>query len=82
MSTTPNSSAPDCLAVPAAGLAKLLNISERHVWGLHSSGRLPLPVRIGGSRAVRWRVAEIREWLEAGTPDRATWESMRKGDHQ
>lgn len=79
MNTTPNSPALECLAVTAAELAKQLNISERHVWSLHSSGRIPLPVRIGGSRSVRWRVAEIRAWLDAGCPVRATWEANRGG---
>ncbi|HUY33862.1 MAG TPA: hypothetical protein VMV69_14025 [Pirellulales bacterium] len=39
---------PEALAVDAAGVARLLGVSERHMWGLHSSGRLPMPVRLGG----------------------------------
>jgi predicted DNA-binding transcriptional regulator AlpA len=41
-----------------------------------AGGKLPTPVRIGGS--VRWRTDEIRRWLDAGAPDRATWEQIRR----
>jgi predicted DNA-binding transcriptional regulator AlpA len=64
------------LALAAADVARLLNISERHLWALHSSGRLPRPLRLG--RAVRWVADELRQWLAAGAPERARWETMRK----
>jgi len=64
------------LALPAAEVAKLLGISERHLWSLNSSGRLPQPVRLG--RAVRWRTDELRAWLAAGAPERSRWETMRE----
>src|SRR5262245_24308446 len=41
----------------------------------NAAGRVPAPVRIGG--AVRWRRAELERWVEAGCPDRATWEKLR-----
>lgn len=72
-----NTHAPERLALPAAEVAKLLDISERHLWALHSSGRLPLPVRLG--RAVRWNLDELRGWLAAGCPDRSTWAQLREG---
>ncbi len=56
------------LCVDAAGVARLLAVSERHVWALHSAGRLPSPVRLG--RARRWIVSELREWLASGAPSR------------
>ena len=65
----------DHLAISASELAKRLEISERHVWALHSSGRLPRPIRFG--RAVRWSVRELEEWLAAGAPTRSRWEEMR-----
>lgn len=71
MKTTPADSS-DRLAVPAAAVAKLLNISERHLWALHSTGRIPRPIRLG--RAVRWSVVELHEWLAAGAPSRDAWE--------
>ncbi len=77
MSTTANSPEPDRLALPAGEVAKLLAISERHLWALNSSGRLPRPVRLG--RAVRWSAEELRDWIAAGAPERTRWEAMRRG---
>jgi predicted DNA-binding transcriptional regulator AlpA len=39
-----------------------------------ASGKVPRPVRIGG--AVLWRLAELRDWAEAGCPDRRAWEAL------
>ncbi len=61
----------------AADVAKALQISERHLWTLHSSGRLPQPMRFG--RAVRWSADELRKWLAAGAPGRAEWERQKGG---
>lgn len=78
MRTHPHPKAPDCLAIPAAELAERLNISERHLWGMHKAGRLgPQPLAFG--RAKRWPVAEVEAWLAAGAPDRETWRAMRAG---
>jgi predicted DNA-binding transcriptional regulator AlpA len=41
-----------------------------------AAGRIPRGFRIG--RAKRWLKSEIDEWLQAGAPDRRTWEAMRK----
>ena len=68
------------LAVSADELAELLGISSRHVWGLNSSGKLPKPVRFG--RNVRWSVAELRAWLDAGAPERSRWEILRDADRK
>jgi predicted DNA-binding transcriptional regulator AlpA len=59
------------LAVDADGAAALCTVSVRHWLALHSSGRVPLPVRLG--RSVRWRRDEIAEWLAAGCPNREAW---------
>ncbi|HEX7376598.1 MAG TPA: helix-turn-helix domain-containing protein [Pirellulales bacterium] len=66
------------LAVDAAGVARLLSVSERHVWGLHSSGRLPLPSRAG--RRLLWPVDELRAWCLAGMPSRDAWQAMRESE--
>lgn len=63
------------IALPAADVAKLLDVSERHVWSLHASGRLPRPVRLG--RSVRWSADELRDWLAAGAPSRDAWEQAK-----
>ena len=73
MSTQTNSPESERLALPAVEVAKLLGISERHLWALNSSGRLPRPVRLG--RACRWNLAELRAWLDASCPERSRWEA-------
>ena len=63
------------LVVDARRLAKLLCAGVRTVRTWDAAGKLPKPIRIGGR--VVWRVAEIREWLAAGAPDRAAWEARK-----
>ncbi len=63
------------LAVDAAELAKLLQVSLRHVNALNSSGRLPKPIRLG--RSVRWPREELVRWIAAGAPSRDAWEVMK-----
>jgi predicted DNA-binding transcriptional regulator AlpA len=65
------------LLVDAKAAAKLLGISPRHLLGMHSSGRLPLPVRLGRRRL--WRVAELTAWVAADCPVREKWISDSHG---
>jgi predicted DNA-binding transcriptional regulator AlpA len=75
MTTTPVQI--DKLLVDAREAARLLDISERHLWALHSSGRLgPRPTALG--RSKRWRVEELRAWLAAGAPSRDRWLAMNE----
>jgi predicted DNA-binding transcriptional regulator AlpA len=67
----------DRLALPAKGAAALVGVSRAQWWKLHSSGKVPLPVYLG-TKAPRWRVDELRDWLAAGAPDRATWLKLRE----
>jgi prophage regulatory protein len=60
------------IALSARELSHILGLSLRQVWRLNSVGKLPRPIRLGGS--VRWRREEIIEWFNAGCPDRRTWE--------
>jgi len=62
------------LLVNARECARLLGISPRHLAGLHSSGRLPMPLHLG--RRVLWRSAELAAWVEAGCPVRDKWISQ------
>jgi prophage regulatory protein len=64
------------LVVDARRLAKLLCAGVRTVRTWDAWGKLPAPIRIGGRKTV-WLVAEIRAWLAAGAPDRATWEAHK-----
>lgn len=70
-------SRPQPLAVDAKRLGRMLGLSERTIRTMDSAGKLPRPLRLNG-HSVRWRVAEIEAWLEAGAPDRNTWETIRK----
>lgn len=74
-STELKSLAADCLALSADDVAKLLNISRRHLATLDCEGKIPRPIRLG--RSVRWPAAEISDWLEAGAPNRSDWEASR-----
>lgn len=60
------------LLLSAKELARLLGIHRSSVFALRNSGRLPKPVRLG--RSVRWILAEIQEWISAGTPPLAAWQ--------
>ena len=68
----------DSLTVDNAGAAKLLGISESHLYALKRTARLgPAPIRLG--RCCRYRVSELVEWVNAGCPARARWQAMRGG---
>jgi predicted DNA-binding transcriptional regulator AlpA len=62
----------------AKALGQMLSLSKRQIFRLSSCGKLPAPLRIGGS--VRWAESTIAEWLKAGAPDRKTFEQMQKSD--
>jgi excisionase family DNA binding protein len=47
-------------------VAALLGCSVRHCYRLSDAGRMPRPVKLGA--LVRWRRAELVEWLNAGCP--------------
>ena len=64
------------LLLTASEAAKLLRVSERHFYKLHSSSRVPRPIRFG--RAVRWRASELEKWVDAGAPPRARWEILNQ----
>ncbi|MHC5000775.1 MAG: helix-turn-helix transcriptional regulator [Planctomycetota bacterium] len=63
---------PAALALNAKQAAAMLNVSVRQLWRLNSTGRLPRPIRLG--HCVRWRRAELEAFIQAGAPDRETWE--------
>jgi predicted DNA-binding transcriptional regulator AlpA len=60
------------LALDARGCAKLFGVSERHWRGMAAAGLVPRAVRLGA--AVRWRVEDLRHWLERGCPGRDAFE--------
>ncbi|MBE7462976.1 MAG: AlpA family phage regulatory protein [Planctomycetes bacterium] len=60
------------LLLGAKTAAELVGVSESTFWKLHSQGRIPNPMRLGG-RVVRWRRCELSAWVRAGCPSRANW---------
>lgn len=60
------------LLIDLRAVAKLLNISERTVWGMADEGRMPKPIKIG--RIARWRQEEIQAWVRAGAPAMSDWD--------
>lgn len=56
---------PDPLLVTPREAARLLAVSERTLWSLAAAGEIPR-VRIG--RAVRYRVADLRAYVDAPPP--------------
>lgn len=69
LDTIPIRPATEPLVVDAKRLAKLLGKSLRTIRTLDAAGKLPVPLRIGGS--VMWRIEDINAWLAAGAPSRA-----------
>ena len=60
----------------ATAVGEMLSLSKRQIFRLNSCGKIPSPIRIGGS--VRWAEDTIAEWLQAGAPDRKTFSAMQE----
>jgi len=58
------------LLLGASQAAELCGCSERTWRSWHNAGLIPKPIRIG--RSIFWRPEALREWVEAGCPDRRT----------
>lgn len=56
--------------------ADLVRTSTRHIERLDATEQIPAPVRLG--RSKRWRLLEIKAWLEAGCPHRDEWVRSRE----
>ena len=56
-------------------VAELLGIGRTLLWGLHTTGRLPLPVKLG--RRTLWNFEELKRWTVAGCPSRQKWEIIK-----
>lgn len=54
------------LLIGVDNFAALLQVSTRTIWRLVSSGEAPEPIRIGGS--CRWRLEEVKDWIESDCP--------------
>ena len=54
------------LLITSRETAKLLKVSEKTLYNMHTTGQMPPPVRIGA--AIRWSLNAIQEWVNAGCP--------------
>jgi predicted DNA-binding transcriptional regulator AlpA len=70
------------ILINAEELARLLSVSQRTLRRLVVIECLPEPVPL--LTRPRWRVDEIREWVDAGCPARLRWVQLRnpKYNHQ
>lgn len=74
----------DTAAIPAELLtptqaAALLGLGRTTFDALQAEGRIgPRPVRLS-PRLIRWRRAELVEWIDAGLPSRGDWDAAREG---
>jgi len=59
------------LMIDTKTFARLLSISSRHLIRLQSMKAVPEPVHLG--RRIRWRLAEVLEWIEADCPSQKAW---------
>ncbi len=55
------------LLLSAAELATTLRLSKRTLWRLLAAKKLIPPIRVGGS--VRWRISDVRRWIDDGCPE-------------
>lgn len=48
---------------------------------MRASGEFPLkPLKLGGS--VRWKVDDVRRWIDAGAPNLKLWDALERGLHR
>ena len=67
---------PSRLLLRAEDAAALCSTSTRtwRTWG--TIGKIPRPIHIG--RIPFWRYDELKAWVEAGCPNRVTWDAIRE----
>jgi predicted DNA-binding transcriptional regulator AlpA len=67
---------PEPLAVDIRYLSHLLSTSVATLWRWDASGTLgPQGIKRGGKKL--FRLAEVREWVSQGMPDRRTWQTIQ-----
>lgn len=54
------------LLLDVAAVARLLDVSPRHVWRMADAGEFPRPVAVG-SKLKRWPRAVVVAWIDART---------------
>jgi predicted DNA-binding transcriptional regulator AlpA len=72
---TKTAAAVEPLLVGADKAAAMCGISPASWFRLKASGQTPAPVRL--NRSVRYRVEDLRLWIELGCPDLNTFEARK-----
>lgn len=57
---------PEPELLKAAEVAQLLSFGERTIFRMSDAGKMPPPLKIGGS--VRWSRRALRTWIDDGCP--------------
>jgi predicted DNA-binding transcriptional regulator AlpA len=69
--------AADPMLIAAKRFAELMAVSLATFNRMKAAGKLPRPIEL--SRGChRWRLAEVRAWIEAGCPPIREWEARRR----
>lgn len=69
---------PEPALLAAKDFARLLRVSEATFWRLRAKGALPRPLDALGAQLPRWRLDEVRGWIEQGMPPLAEWEAIKR----
>lgn len=56
--------------------AKLLKVSQKTVNRMHTTGKMPPPIRIRS--ALRWSLEVLKKWVEAGCPIDPKWRTTKQ----
>jgi len=64
------------LLIDTKTFARLLSISSRTLSRLIDLKAVPQPVNLG--RLIRWRLADVLEWIEADCPSQQSWGNRKQ----
>ena len=64
------------LLIDAKDMGNFLGVPATKVRQLAYTDRIPLPMRLGLGKVVRWSVLELLDWVGAGCPRRGQWIEM------
>jgi len=65
----------EVLLIDIQEVARLLGVSVKTARRMDSRGKLPLSIT--PCKTKRWRLEEVKRWVNAGCPGRLKWENMR-----
>ena len=67
------------LMLRAKQAADFIGVSSRTLQNMRASGRLPLPVKLGG--CVLWRRCDLERWVALGCPNVERFNAIMGGDN-